>query len=328
MQWIGGIGLVVAVLAGVLRMGGSLYVAEAGEEKIKPNVINTFKALWWIYALYTVAGAALFVAAGMPPFDAVNHSMTAIATGGMSVKNASIGAYDSLGIELVAMLLMLIGSISFTSHHHLLRGRIRDFFRDTQLRIMLAVLFVAGLLVMPWTSLRHGIFQAISAMTCTGFGTADLAAWPGFPVFVLILLMLVGGSSGSTAGALKIFRVGILAKSFWWNLRGLITPHLVIPKKFGNWTLKERDIRPVLLFALLYASFIAGGTLVLASQGYPLASSLFEVASAQGNVGLSMGLAGTGMTFIGKSMIIINMLVGRLEIWAVLVSIGALFIRR
>ncbi len=328
MQWIGGIGIVVAILTGVISMGGSLYLAEAREERIKPNVINTVKTLWWIYILYTVIGVVLFMYVGMPFFDAVNHSMTALATGGMSIKDASMGYYNNFMIELVAMFLMIAGSISFLSHYHLLKGDPAVFFRDVQFRIMIVVLAVASLLIIPWTSFRQGIFHAVSAMTCTGLATTDISTWPEFPILILIALMLMGGSSGSTAGALKMFRVGIIFKSLYWNLRKLVRPHLVISKKIGSLKLKDEDVSTILLFALIYIVFILIGTLVMVVSGYDGTQSLFEVTSAQGNVGLSMGLVNKDMNIIVKLMLMVNMIVGRLEIWAVLVTLGIMFIRR
>jgi len=328
MQWIGGIGLVVAILTGVLSMGGSLYLAEARDERIKPNVINTVKTLWWIYILYTFIGVGLFMLAGMPFFDAMNHSMTAIATGGMSDRDASIGYYSSFAVELVAMFLMLAGSISFFSHYQLLRGSPAVFFRDVQIRMMACTAVVASALVVPWVSLREGIFHVVSAMTCTGFAISDLSTWHEFPLVILIVLMVMGGSSGSTAGALKMFRVGVLLRSLRWNLRKLLRPHVVLPRKFGDWKFGDEEVRAVLLFALLYVVLLGCGTLVLMAHGYGGTASLFETASAQGNVGLSMGIVNKDAPSIVKIALMGNMLAGRLEIWAVLVTIGVLFMRR
>ncbi len=328
MQWLGGIGLVVAVLTGMLSMGGSLYIAEAREERLRPNIMNTAKSLWWIYLSYTVLGVVLLMIAGMPFFDSVNHSMTSLATGGMSVKNGSIGAYDNVFIEIVVMFLMMLGGISFLSHYRLLRGERSKFIRDSQLKGMIIVLVLSCLLVSPWLDLRYSAFHSISAITSTGFGTQEIAGWNALPVFVIMIIMLIGGSSGSTASGIKIFRIGVMLKSFYWNLRKISTPHIVLIKKFGMQKFSDDAIKSILIFIMLYLIFIAAGIGVLVSQGYPLEESMFDVVSAQGNMGLSVGLANIDMTFIGKLMLIINMLAGRLEIWSVLVFVSALLTRR
>ncbi len=328
MQWLGGIGLVVAVLTGMLSMGGSLYIAEAREERLRPNIMNTGKSLWWIYLSYTVLGVVLLMIAGMPFFDSVNHSMTALATGGMSVKNASIGAYDNIFIEIVIMFLMMLGGISFLSHYRLLKGERRKFIRDTQLAGMVMVLVLSCLLISPWLDLRYSAFHSISAITSTGFGTQDITGWNTFPIFIIIIVMLIGGSSGSTASGIKVFRVGVMMKSFYWNLRKISTPHVVITKRLGSQKFDDEHIKCILIFIVLYLIFIAFGVGVLVSQGYPLTESIFDVVSAQGNMGLTMGLANGDMIFIGKAMLIINMLTGRLEIWSVLVFVSAILMRR
>ncbi len=328
MQWLGGIGLVVAALTGVLGMGGSLYIAEAREDRIRPNIMNTAKSIWWIYLLYTILGVVLLVVAGMPLFDSVNHSMTALATGGMSVKNASIGAYGSIYIEIVMMMLMMLGGISFLSHYRLLRGEKEKFFRDAQILGIILIIIASCILMSPWMEMRYSLFHVISAVTSTGFCTQNITAWNPFPVFVIIMVMLIGGSSGSTASGIKVFRVGVALKSLYWNLRKISTPHMVIVKKFGTQKFDDDHIRSIMTFIILYLILVAIGVGVLVFQGYPLTESIFDVVSAEGNMGLTMGLANGNMTFIGKGMLIINMLTGRLEIWSLIVLLGSVFLRK
>lgn len=328
MQWIGGIGIVVAVLAGLFRPGGALFLAEGREEKIKPNIINTIKTIWWVYILYTCIGIAL-LALKMPIFDSFNHAMTAIGTGGMSIKNLNIGYYNSFYVEAVCMLLMLLGGISFLSHYYLLKGKIKKFLFDVQFKSLIAVLTIASvvLLLSSFIPLRQILFHAVSALTCTGLGTTDIAGWGNIAKSILILLMIIGGSAGSTSGGLKILRVDIFIKSIYWHLRQLLTPDIIIQKKIGERILEDKHITGVLSFILLYIIFLALGTFILIGEGFPVINSFFEVASAQGNVGLSTGIT-QNATFLSKIALIGNMWIGRLEIWAVLTLIGAIFIRK
>ncbi|MCX6819228.1 MAG: TrkH family potassium uptake protein [Candidatus Aenigmarchaeota archaeon] len=329
MQWVGGIGIVVAVLGGVFKLGSSMFFAEAREEKIKPNVINTIRTILWIYLFYTSFGFVLLVIFGMPVFDSINHVMTAISTGGMSVKNSSISYYNNIYIEMVLMFIMLCGSISFLSHFNLLKGNIRYFIRDLQLRSLVILLLIAFFVLMLFISpAREAAFQVISASSGTGFSTADLSAWNDFSKSVLILLMVVGGCAGSTAGGLKLIRVITLFKSAYWNLRMLMTPGVVINKKIGDKILKNQDIRVTLIFILLYIMFLLLGSFVFMGLGFSGTNSFFEVASAQGNVGLSTGITSASLHYLGKIMLIINMWVGRLEIWAIFIMISSIFIRR
>jgi len=328
MQWMGGIGLIMAVLTGMFSMGGSLYVAEAREDRLRPNIKNTAKNIWWIYLSYTIIGVILLSILGMPLFDAVNHSMTSLATGGMSVKNSSIGGYDNILIEIVIMFLMLLGSISFLSHYNLLRGKRRKFFKDIQLICMLVILLGACILMSPWIELRHSAFQAVSAITSTGFNTQDIVLWGPFPFIILIILMLIGGSSGSTASGIKVFRISMMIKSLYWSLRKILTPNIVLVKRFGSKKFHDEQIKSIMIFILLYLILILIGIGVLVSQGYPLMESTFDVVSAQGNTGLTMGLVNGEMVFIGKLTLIINMLAGRLEIWSILALIGVIFLRK
>lgn len=328
MQWIGGIGIVVAVLAGLFRTGGTLFLAEGREEKIKPNIINTIKTIWWIYILYTCVGIIL-LAFRMPIFDSFNHAMTAIATGGMVTKNSNISHFSSLYVEAICMVLMLFGGISFLSHYYLLKGEVKKFLFDIQFKSLVAVLAIAVviLLLLSFIPLRQVLFQAVSAVTATGFSTAGVGGWSNIAKSILILLMIIGGAAGSTAGGLKLLRVNIFIKSIYWRVRELLTPDIIITKKIGERILEDKHITGVLSFILLYIIFLALGTFILIGEGFPVINSFFEVASAQGNVGLSTGIT-QNATFLSKIVLIGNMWIGRLEIWAVLTLIGAIFIRK
>lgn len=329
MQWIGGIGIVVAVVQGVIRMGGSLFNAEGREEKIQPHILHTIRTIWWIYLLYTAVGISLLVLAGMPVFDAIIHTMSGLSTGGMGNKNMSIAAYDSFAIEIILMLIMIAGSISFLTHNELLRMKFKEVKKDFQAQYFILIIFIAAVILMGFIpSARHIAFQAVSAATGTGYSTTDISKWSEFPKAVLIMLMIFGGCAGSTAGGMKIMRVVVFFKSMIWYVKSLANPNMVIEERIGNKSFSETEIKKILLFMHAYLFFILIGTSVIMTLGYSSIDSLFEVASAQGNVGLSTGIVNTELAFLGKLMLIINMLVGRLEIWAVLVLLSSIVFRR
>lgn len=329
MQWIGGMGIVVAVLAGLITGGDSLITAEGRGERIRPNIINTIQTIWWIYALYTIIGILIFIIAGMSIFDAVNHSMTALATGGMSTKNLSIEHYNSFSIELGCMAVMMLGAISFLTHFHVLRGNIKEIPRDEQLKTLLVIIFFCVVLMVPYAgSMRNSAFQVISAISGTGFSTMSLTGLAEFSKSIFIGLMIIGACAGSTAGGLKIIRVNICASSIYNYLRRIITPNVVIVQRVGNRVLRDSEILNVAFFILTYVIFLIIGSSVLTALGNPAIDSMFEVASAQGNVGLSTGITHYGMNPLVEIMLIINMWVGRLEIWAALMLVGAFIIKR
>ncbi len=317
MQWVGGIGIVVAVLGGVFRISGfTFYIAEAREERIKPNIVNTVKVIWKIYIFYTLIGAAMLYALGMPLFDAVNHAMTAIATGGMTTGDIS---HYSTGVHVIMVLLMLTGATSFYTHYLLFKGKLKNVLRDVQLIFMAVLILSSFLLLTLKTNERYfeNLFPAVSAVTCTGFSLSPLSALGDFPKFLLIALMLIGGAAGSTAGGIKIIRLLVILKSIKLHLKKLIMPNLVEYPKIAGKTVEEAAVKNACIFVFTYMLLVALGSMALTFMDYPLVDALFEVASAQGNVGLSVGIAGE-LSPAGKFVLIINMLLGRLEIWAIL----------
>ncbi len=323
-QWIGGIGIVVLALSGLFKTSNTLYIME-GHERIKPNVINAVKTIWWIYIFYTIVGIALLLIAGMPPFDSVNHAMTGIATGGMGTHAESIGFYNSQAIEIVMMFIMILGAISFFMHYQLLAGRSKKFFKDIQTITLILLIILAALLLLPFNPLRDSVFHAVSAITSSGFGTQSLTSWSDYSKSLLVILMIFGGAAGSTVGGLKLNRVLIFFKSIFDNVRKLIKPRLVFPRRIFNLIYTEDELQAVLKFTGIYIFFLILGSFILMSQGHSAINSLFQVASAQGNVGLSVV---PDLSIISKLTLIFNMWIGRLEIWAVLVFITFILRRR
>ncbi|MCK4968186.1 MAG: TrkH family potassium uptake protein [Candidatus Aenigmarchaeota archaeon] len=324
-QWFGGVGIVVIALAGMFKTGASLYLAEARSEKLKPNIVNTVKLIWGIYAGYTILGILLLFVAGMAPFDAINHSMTAIATGGLSTHSESIGYYDNFSIELVVIFLMLIGSISFLSHHELFTRNIKKFFKDVFVRSLLVIVTISTLLVLTENNFRTSLFTVVSAISSAGFNLDNLAIWPSFSFLILIVLMIIGGGAGSTSSGIKLNRLVIILKSIKWSLHRIRYPRHIISRKVGDTSYEDSVISEIFKFIALYFLFILFGIFIFLQQGYTLEQSIFQPVSAIGNGGLSVI---TEYTPLSLGTLIILMWVGRIEIWAAMLLVYYLFGRR
>jgi len=327
-QWVGGLGIVI-IMIGVLIHSGTaasrLYKSEAREERIKPSVANTLKKIFQIYLIYTAIGIILFVIAGMPIFDAVNHTFTALSTGGMSIKNANMGYYHNDIFYCISMLMMIIGATSFLTHYKMIKTRGRSIFKDAQfivfitLIILSTIVIVAATKVMPMEVLYH----VVSGITTTGANidsSVQMAAWPGFMKIIIIVLMIIGGTAGSTAGGIKIIRVIAVLKGIYKNITNIISPEgRVVNIKISNRELKDSSIREAGSYVSLYLVFLLLGWLVLVFYGYDAIDSLLDMSSAQSTVGLTTGIMGPAMPLGAKLMTIFNMWIGRLEIIPVLI---------
>jgi len=338
-EWIGGVGVIVLFLTVFIRRSGTvahkLYSAEGRSDRIVPSVISTARQIWLIYLGYTLAGTLALMALGMSAFDSLNHSMTAMATGGFSVKNASIGAYGNPLYEDVIMLLMLLGGISFVLHSKLLRGKVKEFLSNIEISTMFfIVLFfsIAMYLSMhkggPFDAggMQAAFFQSISALTGTGFATQDISKWNDFSKFIMTILMVFGGGYGSTASALKLIRVAVLLYAVWWTAKRTLLPeHAIVKFKMAGRVYSEKELQSVALYAWVYLTILVLGALVFMFGGHSAVDSLFEVASAEGNVGLSVGITSPLMPLHQKIVLIIEMWAGRLEIFPVLILFLAPF---
>jgi trk system potassium uptake protein TrkH len=345
-EWIGGMGVIVLMLTLIAGPGASavsLYFAEARGEKIHPSVVSTVRTMWWIFALYTFAAAVALWGAGMPPWEAVNHAMTGLSTGGFSVWPDSIGHYGSLAIELILLVVMTAGAVSFAVHYQAMQRGLRAFWRDVQTRWLIALL-LAGVALLGLENLsvyglgqayRTAAFQYVSAMTCTGFGTVNLAGWTDGGKLLLALAMVLGGAAGSTAGGIKVIRLVLLAKGVSWRFRKIVSPATaLVPLRLGGTVLSEgeasRRLEEAAVLAFLWLGFLGLGIAVLlhtVPDSFKLADVIFEVASAQGNVGLSTGITHPEMATLAKLSLSFNMWVGRLEIIPVLMLIRAILRR-
>ncbi|MDI6640181.1 MAG: potassium transporter TrkG, partial [Methanocellales archaeon] len=296
--------------------------------------------------IYFVIGAILFYIVGMPLFDSINHSMCALSTGGFSTQVGSIGAYQSVEIEVVAMVLMLLGSMSFALHYLLLSGKLSKVVKDIELKVTYIAIIIFLPIVtyalvhsfyhFPLLGLRHALFCVISALTTTGYMTTSAQTMSRFghiALFSFVILMVLGGSTGSTAGGLKQYRVGVMAKSIFWEIKKRLLPESAVIGR-TVWHVGEKEtitsdlFMELSVFVFAYILLYIVGVAVFLINGYPIMDSLFEYASAQGTVGLSIGITAPNMPVSCKIMEIIGMILGRLELWAILILMAIPFERR
>lgn len=339
-QMAGGAGFVViavAVLAG--PAGAGLTSAEGRPDQLAPHVRRSAGIVLRIYLVYIFLGILALRIAGMDWFDSVNHAFTALATGGFSTQAASIGHYDSAAIEAVVIVLMILGGLNFLTAYTLYRGKFRAVSRNGEVRLefLLLVVMIPLVFLLTTTTLyestgvavRSAVFEVVSAITGTGFGTVNHAEWNAFGWIVLVVLMTIGGGSGSTAGGLKLQRVYVMYKAIRWEYqRAFMPPHAV--NEPAIWQGEERGfindtlIRRVALYVFLYLAFLFFGTAVIAAHGYGLGESLFEYASTLGTVGLSVGITApdAAETMLWAQML--GMFLGRLEFFAIVIGIGKL----
>jgi len=342
-EWIGGVGVIVLMLtliAGPGRATMTLYLAEARTEKIHPSVLSTVRTIWWIFLLFTGGSILALWLAGMPVWEAVNHGMTGISTGGFTLWPESIGHYDSVLIEGLLLVIMVAGAVSFAVHYRATQRGLRSYMRDVQTRwfmVFLAfgalVVSLEGLLhVLPGEAFRHGVFQYFSAMTCTGFQSTSVQDWSDAAKLMLTVGMFIGGAAGSTTGGIKVMRYLLLLKGAGWKLRKTLKPpDAVVPFRIGAHVFPEdetwRRLEEAMTITFLWVAFLLAGIVAMAvvvGNEHGLANVIFEVASAQGNVGLSTGITHPEMPTAGKLILSFSMWVGRLEIIPVIMLLRGL----
>ncbi|WP_135827235.1 TrkH family potassium uptake protein [Halorussus ruber] len=363
-EWVGGVGVIVLTTAILARPGSgslTLYESEARSEKIHPSIVSTVRTIWWIFILFTFFSISLLWLAGMPPWDAINHGMTGLATGGFSVTDGSIGAYNSPAIDFAMVPVMILGSIAFPVHYLILQGELRNLYTDAQTRwiwgyFTLGSIALVGFLLLDGTyetsrialtdgivltgfaatlfqTVRFGLFQFVSAASCTGFGTTGIGDWSAPAQLTMSLAMFTGAAAGSTVGGIKLIRVITLVRGTAFRIQGVFYPETAVRylnlngRKLSEIEL-SREFEEASIIAFLWILFLAVGLTVLLltiDQSFTLENAIFEVASAQGNVGLSSGITGPDMPTPAKVMFLFNMWIGRLEIIPVLVLLRGLF---
>ncbi len=349
LQWLGGIGIIVMAIAvlPVLRVGGmQLFRMESSDtsEKAMPRAAQVASFIGVIYVALTVVWAAMLWAAGMTPFDAVAHAMTTIATAGFSTRDASIAHFDSAAIEWIIIAGMLTGGLPFVLYLQAVRGRPGPLLRDTQVRWFLAIALSASALMSWWhistsgadlePGIRAAMFNIVSNMTGTGYTTTAYDQWGGFAVAVFLLIMFVGGCAGSTTCGIKIFRFQVLYAHTTVQFRHLLVPHGVFIPYFNRQPIPEAVSESVLSFFFVFALCFVLLAMGLGLTGLDFITAISGAATAISNVGPGLGpeIGPTGhfggLPDAAKWMLSAGMLLGRLEVFTVLVMLSPSFWRR
>jgi len=341
LQFFGGVGLVLVLTSAISdKFGMRLYSAEGHSDKLVPNLIRSGRTILSIYIGYIIIGLTMYIIFGMEPFDAFNHAVAAVATGGFSTKAASIGFYNHLGIEIITMILMLLGGTNFFVHLMLLKGKFKHVFKHVEIKLLglLLVIFIPLLTINLlnyytgsfWSALRISSFQFISAVTGTGYQTvSSFHIIPSFFNLALILVMVLGAGMGSTAGGMKQYRVALAFKSMYWNIKEQLSHKKTIRthfiNKLGTKTVVDKDeVLHNQSFLMVYIIVLITGTFIFAAHGNSIFESLFEFASALGTVGLSVGITGYHASNTILWTAILGMFLGRLEFYVIFVAIAKL----
>jgi trk system potassium uptake protein TrkH len=347
-QWIGGMGIIVLSLAvfPFLKVGGmQLYSAEIPSpvpDRLKPRIKETAVILWKVYILLTFILILLLLVGGLNLFDAVCHAFTTMPTGGFSTYNSSIAHYQSTYVDTVFIVFMILAGINFTLHYQLLRGKPLAFWHDPECRFFLMLVIILSVVVSVnihgnvydtlGDSLRFGTFQVISILTTTGFATDDYLQWPTMSQIILLVCMFIGASAGSTGGGMKCLRVMLLFKYCHRELFSLVHPKAVVKIKIGGNSVPDNIIRSVLGFMALYVVLFVICSILLAGLGIDLITSVGAVAASLGNIGPGLGFVGPAGNYaslpeLGKWLLAWCMLLGRLEIYTVIIFFAPEFWR-
>lgn len=335
-QWLGGMGIIVMFVALLPQLGYramNLFRAEMPgvfTDRVVPRVSEMAKRLWLIYLFLTVLLFILLLLARVPVYHAFNHALTTMPTGGFSTFDASVAGMGNPLVELIITLFMFLAGINFALYYMLIRGGIPHF-RDVEFRFYLGMVIISIILVTINISARYdladtlrlGAFQVVSIMTTTGYTTADFDAWPALSRALLLVFMFMGGSGGSTAGAMKQIRIIILMKYAYREIARVLHPTAVTAVKLGGRSVSEDILRNVLAFSFLYLFSFALAFLSLSAMGLDLVTAFSAVAACIGNVGPGLGMVGPEFTFQaipapGKMLLTFMMVLGRLEIFTVL----------
>ncbi len=349
-QWLGGMGIIVLAVAVLpfLGVGGmQLFRAEVPgptPDRLRPRISQTANILWRVYVGLTAAQVMLYLAGGLSLFDSLTHAFGTMPTGGFSPRTASVGAFASPFVQYVTILFMYLAGVNFALHYRALRGRPHSLLEDEEWRFYTILLLVALAIVLtanlaagiggsPEEAFRSALFQVVSIGTTTGFATADYVAWPGVSQAVLLFLMFVGGMAGSTGGGMKTLRFWAALKQGVTELRKHLHPRAVMVTRVGGKVVSEGVMLNILAFMLLFVASFIVGAMLLAMMGLDLLTAAGASAAAIGNIG--PGLAAVGPTGnyawvpdLGKVVLSALMLLGRLEIYTVLVLFHPEFWRR
>ncbi len=350
-QWLGGMGIIVLslVILPALGIGGmQLFVAEVPgptPDKLHPRVRETAKRLWAVYLFITITEILLLWAGEMNLFEAINHSLTTMATGGYSTRGGSIGDFHLPYTHYIISIFMIIAGINFSLSYFALHFKFKPILRNEEIRWYLGFILVftgiiTSLLLVNHRSLydfesafRTALFQVSSITTTTGFATVDYLQWIPAAWVIILVLMFLGGSAGSTGGSIKIVRIVLLLKNGFLELKRLIHPNAIIPVRFERKAVKQDIITNVLAFVSVYVLITITSTVIISLMGYDFETSLGSVAATLGNIGPGIGKVGPASNFAhfcigGKWFLSFLMMIGRLELFTVLVILSPAFWRK
>ena len=360
-HWIGGMGIIVLAIAilPLLGIGGmQLFAAEApgpSADKLHPRIADTAKRLWLIYFGYTAAETILLNVAGMSFFDAINHAMCTLSTGGFSTKNASLAHWNGQPIiQYIVILFMFLAGTNFVLSYFAFKGKVQKIIKDEEFKLYFKfiILFtaIAALIIyfnadvslstidhpMVWgeaeSAIRHGFFQVVAIITTTGFVTADFTLWTPFLMVFFFGLMFLGGSAGSTSGGVKVVRHLLMVRNGFIEFKRTLHPSAILPVRYNTKAVDGKIVFNILAFFILYMLSFIVGALVFSILGLDFESSIGVAASSLGNVGPALGDFGPVNNFyemptIGKWWASFLMLIGRLELFTVLILLTPFFWR-
>jgi len=346
-HWLGGMGIIMLTIAILPVLGlssNTLYKAEVPgpmKDKISPRITDTAKMLWYIYFGMTVIQSILLLFGGMSLYDSLCHTFGTLATGGFSTLNRSVAGFNNVYIEIIIMIFMYLAGINFILHFFLLKGKFRDFFSNSEWRFYTAILLGSVIIVASdlyfrndyssfLSCLRYSSFQVISITTTTGFVSADFEKWSHFSKTILIVLMFFGGCSGSTGGSIKQIRVMSFFKFSFIEIKKMIYPRSVISLKIGNDLISDSIFKSISAFFILFIAVFAFSTLFLTFRGYDIITSFSASIATLGNIGPGLSRVGAIENYAffdsaSKIVLSLNMLLGRLELYSVLILFYSIF---
>jgi len=336
-QFSGGAGFVIIALSAVAgTFGMNIAAAEGRNDQLAPHIRQSASIVLQMYTSYALFGIVALTLSGMSLFDAINHAFTAISTAGFSTRTESVAYWDNFAIEVIIMILMILGATNFFIAYTFLKGKFAAVWKSAELRLLALLLITSVALLVVFVTLsvdngwdravRSALFGAVSAVTTTGFSITDYRAWADVGWMILILLMLIGGGSGSTAGGIKLMRVYIIYKAIIWEIRrSFMPPHMVnepaIWQGERRELLNDRWVRQTALFAGIYIGFFLLGSSILTVHGYSLKESFFEFSSALGGVGISVGVTHPSTAPLVLWTLNVGMFLGRLEFFTIIVGV-------
>ncbi len=346
-HWLGGMGIVVLTVAllPLLGIGGiQLLRAEApgpSLDKMTPKITQTAKFLWFIYVGFTFLEIILLMFGGMSLFDASTHTFGTMATGGFSTRGASVGAFNSAYVHIVITVFMVLAGMNFNLYYKIISGNFKGFFRDTEMKVYISIFLIVTFLISInllstygsfGKSLQYAGFQTASILTTTGFATADYSLWPEFSKNALFFTMFIGGCSGSTGGGIKVVRIVTLIKLAFHEMKQMVYPTGVFRLKMNGVVMQKDFVYPVAGFFFLYLFLLLAVTLGVASGGYDILTSFSTALATLGNIGPGFGKIGPALNYSFypvyiKWILSVAMMLGRLEIYTVLILITPKFWR-